>query len=656
MGNSNSNAVDDDDDDGFATVTGVRASEGDNNSDDGFATVKASSGNDELPGYSKPSMNKARQFYKGTLSHRLKDDKHETGYRLARIGELKCGDEIAQEYNFFTPDEAINEFGIGISLYFKTMKTLFVVVLICSLISLIAIDENAKSNPDENIPSGCATDDGCIQDTPSFLIGSVYGATRESLKIAKQGAADITVCVFLTIFALAASFLEGDAIETADAAQQTIQDYSVVIKNPPGEVFDPQVYYDKFKRFGDIVFVTVAKRNGALLQALANKKVIASELTGLIAIKSAAAQSGSKVKFNMDRQADLSPFQRFWQPILGMYHTIEYLEQELELVSQAIRGLTQKDFVPWRVFITFDKEKSRLDCLSATSVTTLDLWSNTQENKDAVLNGKCLKVSGTAEATDVIWENSHYHFTQKVVSWIISFGAAAVIVVISFYIVESLSNSGSVAVAAFVSILNGLLPYIVKTLTLSVEIHSERSGVERSMLLKLVVVRCINSGLLIYLAAQYSETFRLTHLEAIQNILIFDAFLTPGLRVLDLDGYLYRNVLARSAKTQNDMNMFFQGTKWTLAERYTDMLKTFFVGMFFSIPLPSGLFITALAMFTSYWADRYCLFRIWKRPAQIDASLSVVARYFFIISLWAHVSISRVYFANWPYRVSLINS
>lgn len=653
MGSSTSKEVADDDDDGFATVTGVRDSEFAANEDDGFVTVKGSSVNDNaLPGYSKPTFNKAREYYRSTIPHRLKDDKHDTGYRLARIGELRSGDEIAQEYTFWTPDEAFNEFGIGISLYFRTIKTLFVVVIVCSLISLVAINENAKSNPNENIPAGCATDDNCVQDTPDFLVGSVYGATRDSLKLSKQGAADIAVCVLLTVFSLAASFLEGDAIESADAAQQTIQDYSVVIKNPPQEVTDPQVYYDKYKRFGDIVFVTVARRNGALLRALANKKVLDSELTGILAVKTAAAQPDSKVKFTMNKQEDLTAFQLTCQATLGMYRTVEYLEKQLEVVNNTIRGLAQSDFEPWRVFITFDREKSRLDCLAATSVTTLDLWNNSQENHDAVLHGKCLKISGTAEATDVIWENSHYDTHQKIISWIISFGAASVIVVIAFYIVEALSNSGSVAVAAFVSILNGMLPYIVKTLTLSVEIHTERSSVESSMLLKLVVVRCINSGLLIYLAAQYYQTFRLTHLEAIQNILIFDAFLTPGLRVLDLDGYFYRHVLAKSAKTQHEMNTYFQGTEWTLAERYTDMLKTFFVGMFFSVPLPSGLFITAVAMVTTYWADRYCLFRIWKRPAQLDASLSVVARYFFVISVWAHVSISRIYFANWPYRVS----
>ncbi len=77
-------------------------------------------------------------------------------------------------------------------------------------------------------------------------------------------------------------------------------------------------------------------------------------------------------------------------------------------------------------------------------------------------------------------------------------------------------------------------------------------------------------------------------------------------------------------------NAAWQGADWTLAERYTDVLKTIFVGLFFLVPLPSGLFITAFAMITTYLVDKYSLFRLWKRPSKIDESLGVLARYFYI--------------------------
>lgn len=620
------------------------ASSSSNFNDDDFIEVKPTVG-DELPTYQKPSFAKANEFYRSTLSHRLRDSKQATGYTLAKPGEMKRGDVVAEDYKFFTtPEKALSEFGIGISLYFQSLKAVFVVILICALISMVAIDENRKHNPTEAVPADCDNDD-CQEATPDFLLGSVYGATRDDLKLNKQGASDIAICCVLCIFTIIMAIVEDKAVERADAAQQTTADYSVVVRNPPKDVLDPDVYYNHFKKFGDIVFVTVTKKNGELLQAVAQKKVLEAELTGMLAVRAHHLEKKKKVT----TQQDLTPTELFLQSTLGMYRTVEYVERELEKVNALINGLSQKDYLPWRVFITFNSERAHNACLDATNVSSWEVWNNSPENRDAYFEGKTLIVTSTREASDIIWENSHYDKLQKFMSWVVSYSLSFSFVVVSYYIVVALSRTGSIAVALFVSGLNSMLPFITKTITASAEIHSERSGLERSMLLKLVLVRCVNSGLLIYLTADFDQTFRLTHLQSIQNILLFDAFFTPFYRFLDLDGLFNRYVLALGAKTQSELNSLWQGTEWTLAERYTDMLKTVFVGLFFAVPLPSGLFITAIAMINVYLVDKYLLFRVWKRPPLLDGTLSVIARSFFILSVWAHVSISRVYFNNWPY-------
>lgn len=35
-----------------------------------------------------------------------------------------------------------------------------------------------------------------------------------------------------------------------------------------------------------------------------------------------------------------------------------------------------------------------------------------------------------------------------------------------------------------------------------------------------------------------------------------------------------RKLIGKNAKTQAEMNVFFQGADWNLAERYTDMVRT----------------------------------------------------------------------------------
>jgi hypothetical protein len=73
------------------------------------------------------------------------------------------------------------------------------------------------------------------------LLGSVYGARSEDLKLNRQGAADITISIFLAIFAVIFHYAQDREIERIDVAQQTTQDYSVVITNPPSDICDPQV-------------------------------------------------------------------------------------------------------------------------------------------------------------------------------------------------------------------------------------------------------------------------------------------------------------------------------------------------------------------------------------------------------------------------------
>jgi len=79
------------------------------------------------------------------------------------------------------------------------------------------------------------------------------------------------------------------------------------------------------------------------------------------------------------------------------------------------------------------------------------------------------------------------------------------------------------------------------------------------------------------------------------------------------------------------------------------MMKTIFVGLFYSSILPIGVLITALAMFVCYWVDKYNLFYQWQRPPAVDATLASRSRLILLLTIFAHVFVTRVFFANWPY-------
>ena len=80
------------------------------------------------------------------------------------------------------------------------------------------------------------------------------------------------------------------------------------------------------------------------------------------------------------------------------------------------------------------------------------------------------------------------------------------------------------------------------------------------------------------------------------------------------------------------------------------MIKTLFVGLFYSTIIPSSLFITSFAMLVTYVVDRYCLLRMWSRPPMYDEELAVASRKMMMVCVWVHIIMARIFFSNWPYK------
>jgi hypothetical protein len=248
-----------------------------------------------------------------------------------------------------------------------------------------------------------------------------------------------------------------------------------------------------------------------------------------------------------------------------------------------------------------------------------------------------------------MWYTLHVGTAERLKLLSYTWGISAGLMTAAFFMISALYGSSGLS-ALFISILNIALPNIMKILTMKVEKHKDEGDIQQSIMLKLVLVRCINSAILLYAVTDYRDTFSQDSLASIQAILIADMFTTPVFRLFNIPDWIKRNFIAPKARTQDAMNNFYRGAIWNLAERYTDMIKTIFVGFFYSTILPSGLFITAFAMLTTYWVDKYSLLRIWRRPPALDESLAVQSRQYIILIVWVHLIMARIFFANWPYE------
>ena len=616
-------------------------------------------GGEALPEYTRPNREDAQEFFLSTLPRRIVDTTQRTGHRLAKPGEIR--DNLGNEsymYPLSVSDDALSEFGIGIGLYFQTVKALCVVLLICACFSLIALTYNSKFNPD---------------DTLFQLEGSVYGASRDDLKLNHQGVSDIMICIVICAFSLFSHSMENRIVTKIDVAQQTTQDYSVMCTNPPLNCLDMDVYYKFFSTFGEVVLLSLATSNGELLKALADRKAVECVLQGLISsadedLNSISTTSPANVKVDDNTDdatcsnndvnapqrsssihfADYEHIQSTFLQKIGFAPTIKSCFEKLKRINIDIDQLCTQEYEPWRVFVTFNTEYSQRNCLRKTNVGKFSVFMNKVDNADVLLYGKTLNIIEAPEPNDIIYETSHRRLWYRLMSWLISYFCSGAFLIGSFFVIETLSGNGNILVAVFIAIVNAMLPALIRLMTTLVEVHITERDVQKSMLLKLVIGRCINSAILIYVATEYNDTFGEGSLVQMQNILIADAITTPLIRLMNIYDIVMRYlVVPHYAKTQEEYNAAWQGADWNLAERYTDMLKTVFVGLFFLVPLPSGLFISSFAMLTTYLVDKYSLLRLWQRNPSIDHSLGTISRYFLVVIVFTHLAISRVYFANW---------
>jgi hypothetical protein len=356
----------------------------------------------------------AKAFFLSTLPRRIEDSWQPTGHRLAGVGVMYDFNGTSSVlYNFWDKSENLNEFGIGISLYFKTLKALFIVLLICALISLVSIGHNSDFNPD---------------DTPTMLIGSALGATRDALKMSNQGASDIACCIVIVIFAVIARYIEKESVEAIDVSQQTAQDYSVCITNPPENALTPDEYYNFFAQFGEVVLITVAIDNGELIKKIADRKVSEGILQGLMLHADSKIKNNGNITEDKYDHLELTFLQK-----IGYASTIPKCLKKIKELTERINELEKVEYGAWKVYCTYNSEFSQRNCLLKTNVGKFSVLNNNSSNEALKLKGKTLNVTEAPEPGDIIYENSHVKFPRKMLSWIISGCFCFSILVASFF-------------------------------------------------------------------------------------------------------------------------------------------------------------------------------------------------------------------------------
>jgi len=125
------------------------------------------------------------------------------------------------------------------------------------------------------------------------------------------------------------------------------------------------------------------------------------------------------------------------------------------------------------------------------------------------------------------------------------------------------------------------------------ERHQTEGGFQASLYLKITMFRWVNTAIVLQWITPFTKTLGITRtdlLPSVSAILWAECWITPAIRILDIASNFQKHILAPRAYTQEQMNMFFLGTRYNLGERYTDLTKVLFVCFFYSALFPASFF------------------------------------------------------------------
>eukprot|EP00542_Grammatophora_oceanica_P010709 CAMPEP_0194043292 /NCGR_PEP_ID=MMETSP0009_2-20130614/14957_1 /TAXON_ID=210454 /ORGANISM="Grammatophora oceanica, Strain CCMP 410" /LENGTH=944 /DNA_ID=CAMNT_0038687459 /DNA_START=167 /DNA_END=3001 /DNA_ORIENTATION=- len=659
-----------------------------------------------FPGKSRrngPSLEKAWAYYEHYAMARyyVADD----GRPLPGKPRAEPGDSKPSElYSPITTAESnLNEWGIGVALYFATLRAVAILLILTGLINIPNIlfysgDNYSPEGRDEVsftlqgsavctqfqwvVCTTCQSSqwDDSNAEKRRFAFGLAPDGTNTTLvqqsdcngAELRYGIVNYASLIFLLIALLALALYQRKREVLFDIGKQTATDYSVVVRNPPPDAYDVDRWCEFFSQFAEkqVSVVTVALNNHMLLRKMITRRVLRASLRRQLSkgididnedeVRTAVAEvlreqegeegciSGCISKLlNCTIMPILHFFNWFLPPDLCV--------DKIFKTTNEIKELQQEKYDVVAVYVTFETEAGQRNCLTAFSTSKVNLWRN---NTDAVppstvFEGRVLEVVEPEEPSSVRWLDLHVGFKTKFIQRLLNFVITLGLVALAGYLVSLCRyRVGPQLSAPITTVFNSIIPVIVKLLLL-IENHNDEGSRQQSLYLKITLFRWVNTAILTRIVTPFTGTIGGVDtdvLPTISAILWSELWLSPALRILDIMGNLKKHVLGPRAKTQESMNLWYQGTVYNLGERYTDFTKVMFLCFFYSALFPGSFFFCGAILLMQYYVDKYCLMRIWSTAPFIGSQLAVFSRrYFFSLALLAFAVVAAYSWAQFPY-------
>lgn len=244
------------------------------------------------------------------------------------------------------------------------------------------------------------------------------------------GIINYATVLFLLFSIIALDFyLKRQAIEF-DEDEQTAQDYSIVISNPPPKANDPEQWREYFeKTFPGVkcAAVTCAVNNDLLVRALVNRR----EVLRMLELQLEPGTAMDIDNLALLAAKDARKNKGVLKKLMGLvFPSIPDLLSRLVALNTSIKGLAQLGYPCTNVFVTFEKESDQRLVLGSLSIGNWHIRrNNTSVLSDPkyLFEGKLLSVQESVEPNSVRWQDLNATVVERtdqmILTSIITFGS-----------------------------------------------------------------------------------------------------------------------------------------------------------------------------------------------------------------------------------------
>lgn len=193
-----------------------------------------------------------------------------------------------------------------------------------------------------------------------------------------------------------------------DEDEQTAQDYSIIVSNPPPKATNPDVWRRYFETtFPDVrcAAITCAVNNDLLLRALVARREV---------LRMMELQLDPGTPMDIDHLALLAAkYARdnnsFFRRVLSLFMPqLPELLSRLVALNTSIKGLAQLSYPCTNVFVTFEKESHQREVLGKLSVGRWHVRRNNPNilgNPAYLFENRVLDVAESVEPNSVRWQD-----------------------------------------------------------------------------------------------------------------------------------------------------------------------------------------------------------------------------------------------------------